>query len=154
MRKIRLSSSITFIHKFISPFVSLLAIVIMIRFVHGATLRQFPPFYMLILFVAFAGGMAMTAWLSYKIKKVFVEGDYLIVSDYKKEIAVPLSDIYDVTEMRWMQPYWITISFRKTTEFGDSILFVPPFRLLSFWVANPLVEEIRSMAHSRPRHSW
>ncbi|MBX3245300.1 MAG: hypothetical protein KF685_12690 [Acidobacteria bacterium] len=122
----------------------------MIRFLHAGTLQRFPPFAMLILLITFAGGMAMTIWLSYKIKKVSIEGDLLIVSDYKKTIAVRLRDIYDVTEMRWMQPYWITIHFRRTTEFGDSIIFVPPFRILSFWVANPVVDKIKSMASCRP----
>lgn len=146
MQKKNLSSSITFFHKFISPFVSLVAIVFMVRVVNGGLVRQLPTFAMFVILAAFAGGMAMTIWLAYMIKKVSVDGEYLIVSDYKHEIAVPLSDIYDVSEMRWMQPYWITITFRRPTAFGDSILFVPPFRLLSFWVANPLVDQIRSMA--------
>lgn len=150
MQRIRLSSSITFFYKFISPFLSLIGFVIMLRFVYGPVLRQFPPFAILVVFFAFAGALAMNGWLAYKIKKVFVEGDHLIVSDYQREVAIRLDEIYDVNEMRWMQPYWITITFRRPTEFGDSILFIPPFRLLSFWVANPLVDKIMAMASNRP----
>ncbi len=154
MQKKRLSSHLTFFNKFIVPFLTLIFAVIAIRFYSPAEIQRVPPLLMLMLFLAFAGSLVMSVWMSYKIKRVYVHGDHLLISDYKKEIAVPLSNIYDVTEMRWMQPYWITISFRRPTEFGDSILFIPPFRLLSFWVANPLVEEIRSIAASRPYRSW
>lgn len=128
--------------------------VLAIRFQSPAEIRQIPGILMLILFTAFVVSLAISVWMSYQIKRVYIYGDHLLISDYKKEIAVPLSDIYDVTEMRWMQPYWITITFRRPTEFGDSILFIPPFRMLSFWVANPLVEEIRSTALSANSRNW
>lgn len=144
-----LSSSFTFLHKFISPFVSIIIFIIIIRFLHADLILRAGPAVALIIFLTFAASFVMMFWLSYSIKRVKISDGNLMICDYSKEISVDIADVSDVVEMRWMQPYWITIHFNHETEFGRSIIFVPPFRLLSFWVANPLVDKLKGYVHSR-----
>ncbi len=92
-------------------------------------------------------------WLAAEIKRVETDGEFLYVSNYGREIAVPLAEVAGVWEMRWMQPYWMTIRLNYASEFGDRIIFIPPFRWGAFWLPNPLVDELLDMA-SRARRGW
>jgi hypothetical protein len=118
---------------------------------------RFPADGFILAFViaAVGSGVCFNVWLSLRIKKVETDGRYLYVSNYVRETAIPLSDIYDVKEMRWMQPYWITIELSRPSEFGNRIILVPPFRWGAFWTANPLVDDIRSRANEQrsPQHT-
>lgn len=105
--------------------------------------RSFIPLTVLVAIIV----TAQLVWIAFRIKKVETDGKYLYVSNYMKQVALPLSDVSHVNEMRWMQPYWITLQLRRPSEFGEKIVFIPPFRLLSFWTENPLVDELKSMIH-------
>ena len=91
-------------------------------------------------------GTASFRWLLGSVKKVRLDATALHVSDYSRQIAVPLAEIESVSENWWMSHHPVTIHLRHNTEFGRKITFIPKFRLLPFWRTHPIVNELRTLA--------
>jgi hypothetical protein len=79
----------------------------------------------------------------------------IYISNYLKEISLPLSAIADVTENGLIHIFHsdpITVRFRRNTEFGEKITFVPVTskRSLDFdpfgWTSHLVVDELRQLA--------
>ncbi len=85
------------------------------------------------------------------LKRVRVGGGQLYVSNFRKEIVVPLTFIEIVTENRWINVHPVTIHFRGDTEFGRKISFMPKTRVMFFWSSHPVVGELRRMVAARQR---
>jgi hypothetical protein len=65
-------------------------------------------------------------WFSgYDLKKVSVDGDEIIISNYLKTCRVPMSEIVAVTENRMINPKLIWIYFKHRTPLGQRIKFTP-----------------------------
>ena len=92
-------------------------------------------------------GSAFVLWLSANLKRVRIDNGFLYISNYRKEITIPLSQIREVTENRWINTHPVTIHFRTITEFGEKITFMPTIRLFGFWSSHPVVQELRSAAN-------
>lgn len=94
-------------------------------------------------------GTAFILWLSAGLKRVRLDDERLCISNYVREISVPLGLIADVTENRWINIRPVTIQFRQPTDFGDKITFMPMTRV--FWPGkpNPIVAELRALASGR-----
>lgn len=104
---------------------------------------QSPPAW-LTLFVWIAGS-AFLLWDTFRLKVVNVDEHFLYVSNYLKEIAIPLADIYDVTENVWLNTHPVTIHLKSPSEFGDRIVFMPKTRF-SFFSSHPVVKELKQLA--------
>jgi hypothetical protein len=77
------------------------------------------------------------------LKRVRMDDEALHISNYKREITVPLGNVAEVVESRWAKGYWLFIKFHSETEFGSRIVFAPKIRI--FWRSpHPVVAEIRS----------
>src|SRR5690348_12502056 len=87
-------------------------------------------------------------WTSMRLKDVSVDDNFLYVSNYLKEIALPLSDIYDVTENRWLNTHPVTIHLKSPSEFGDKIVFMPKTRPFAFWSSHQVVKELKLLAQT------
>lgn len=92
------------------------------------------------------------AKLSSRLKKVYLAGDTLYVSNYLRQIRIPLSEVtsVEVSDMsgRWKwEPPTIAIRLRWPTEFGRRIVFIP--RGLDEDVA----AEIREAAEAQPNNA-
>ena len=75
-------------------------------------------------------------------KKLSLDGDVLYVSNYRKEIAVPPSNIEKILWFGDMRP---TMIYLKTpSEFGRKINFSPNITATSG--LNPIVEELKALA--------
>ena len=96
-------------------------------------------------------GCVFIYWLCIRLKEVSVDDDFLYVSNYRKEIAIPLSEIYDVTENVWVNIHPVTIHLRSPSEFGDKIVFMPTTRFFAFFSPHPVVNELKELARSRIR---
>jgi hypothetical protein len=106
-----------------------------------------PPAEMKWLFLAvWILGSAFILWLSAGLKRVRLDDETIYISNYFREIGVPLRLIEDVAENRWINIRPVTIQFRHPTDFGDKIIFVPRTRV--FWPGNPnpIVAELRTLA--------
>jgi hypothetical protein len=142
--KRRLSSSTTFFWKlfpilWVSPFV-----IGMIRFIWGwltlpdGAKSPFADFNPLILLFPILGG-AFGFWMLGGLKSVYLNSDCLLVSNYLKRIEIPLSNIEYVSKPENSSHRRITIYLRSPSEFGDKIIFMPPF-----FMGEEIVEELRN----------
>ena len=94
-------------------------------------------------------GSAFIYWSCIRLKEVSVDDNFLYVSNYLKEVPIPLSAIYDVTENVWINTHPVTIHLNSPSEFGDKIIFMPKIRFFSFFNSHPVVNELKQLARSR-----
>jgi hypothetical protein len=99
---------------------------------------------MIALFVA--GCWIMLYWLSqsvFRLKRVAMDDGYLYISDFRKEIRLPLSSIASVKENSLTYLKVVTITLQEPSEFGSKILFAPEWRLFDDLTSHPVVGELR-----------
>jgi hypothetical protein len=79
-----------------------------------------------------------------RLKRVKLDGATLVISNYRRDIAVPVSEIADVRQNRLINLRPVIITFRKETPFGSAVIFKPPvsFRLFS---EDEIVTRLRSL---------
>lgn len=109
----------------------------------GASAPAFLKWQFLVMWIA---GSAFILWSCGRLKRVRIDREFLYVSNYRREVAVPLSMIEDVTENRWINIHPVTVRFRVPTEFGQTITFMPTARFFG-WSSHPVVKELREAAH-------
>jgi hypothetical protein len=146
----QLSSARTFVTKFVLPTVWLAGFAVAtillfrIRAFVGPDGSPLPPEMKWL----FLGGTLLGGWFLYwygvRLKRVEIDEQWLYVSNFLREIRIPLVDIEEVTENRWVSMRPITVEFRRETEFGSSIIFMPTPRWWRFWQAHPVVGELEA----------
>lgn len=92
------------------------------------------------------------AWLP---KIVSVDSSFLYVSDYRREILIPLSDIDRVRQTFFMKDWGggvqqVTIILRHPSEFGRKIIFFPEDGLVYdiIFETHPIVDQLNRLIHS------
>jgi hypothetical protein len=142
-----LSSAQTFLVKFVFPSLWLtgfiLATVLLFRG-NIADARGYPfPAEVKWLFL---GGTVLGAlflyWGCMRLKRVQIDDQWLYVSNYVREIRVPLRDIEEVSENRWINIRPVTVRFRRETEMGSAVIFMPKRVWWGFWRPHPVLQEI------------
>jgi hypothetical protein len=98
--------------------------------------------------VAWCLGSIVTWRTCVPLKRLRTDGRNLYVSNYLKEIAIPVNLIDRVTENRWINIHPVTIHFRGDTEFGSRIVFMPKSRFAFSWTPHPVVGEIERLAQT------
>ncbi len=105
-----------------------------------------PPFSggKLVVFIIF--GLASSIFvhiIAGSLKRVVIKGDTLLISNYLKEISIPLSQVRYVDGPDWSSLRRITLVLREPSEFGEEIVFAPDVldagevaRELKRWVEN------------------
>jgi hypothetical protein len=88
-------------------------------------------------------GTVFLWWACMRLKRVRMDNHVLYISNYVSEIVVPLRDVAEVTENRWVNIHPVTIRFRRETDFGSQIVFMPTQRWFAFWSSHPVVDKIR-----------
>ena len=94
-------------------------------------------------YIGIAFGLALFGnmfWTSIQLKKVAIKEDVLLVSNFLKEIEIPLRDIRRV-ESSVININCVNVFFRGPTEFGTQITFLSHLR--SFPFARSVVEELK-----------
>ena len=97
-----------------------------------------------VLLFATVAGSAFIWWACVRLKRVRMDDRALYISNYSKEIVVPLADVAEVTENRWLNIHPVTVAFHSDTEFGSHVVFMPKARWLGFWSPHPVVDEIHA----------
>jgi Bacterial PH domain len=139
-----ISSAQTFFVKFILPFV----VVGMMTFGAAVGGRAIWPFFfplIVMLAVSFY-------WYYVRLKKVIVEEDGLVVSNFVREIRVPWRDIVEVSGSRWVSTRQITITLDRDLGFGTSIIFMPKTRMLWPGQEHPAAQELRNLIRENISH--
>jgi hypothetical protein len=147
--KRRLSSLQTILMKFLLPgiWIPLFGTGALTMFFRPVQSPDDPPKWVF-LFIWIAGSVFI-CWGSVRFKEVSVDEEYLYVSNYIKEITIPLTEIRDVTENRWLNTHPVTIHLKSPSEFGDKILFMPTIRFFALFSSHPVVSELKRLAKSR-----
>jgi hypothetical protein len=82
-------------------------------------------------------------WACVRLKRVRMDDRALYISNYVREIVVPLANVAEVSENRWINIHPVTLAFYTDTELGSRIVFMPKVRWFAFWSSHPVVEDIR-----------
>lgn len=143
MKKL-LSSRLTFFYKRVFPAVWIIAVGIVTLLLwicdyKGASL--FKWFFLICLF----GGSIYLRWFSDRLKAVSLQGEQLVVSDYRTEETIPFHQIDEVTETRIWNPKLIKLRLNRPGRWGDEIVFIAPLRLQFIFSNHPLARELRDM---------
>jgi len=138
----RLSSLQTFFGKFIFPLIW----IGVFGFVAMKSRLAADPKAWPLMCVAWIVGSGFIYWSCVRLKRVSIDHQFLYVSNYLQEIAVPFSFIGDVTQSAWLNNQAVTIHFKLTTEFGDNIVFLPSFRFSPFIGPHPVVARLKQLA--------
>lgn len=97
-----------------------------------------------------AAGASMLYFLMIRLKKVSIDGDEFVVSNFRDEIRIHISDVYKVTGSLFCQPELVWLHLNKRSEFGEKIQFMAPNRMFSMGLTrHPLVAELNEMLESR-----
>jgi hypothetical protein len=83
--------------------------------------------------------------LTIPIKRVRADDRSIYVSNYGREVAVPLSQIERIIDHRWLNVRPVTVCFRTDTHFGRQITFIPRSRFVVPWRSHPVAEELRGL---------
>lgn len=73
------------------------------------------------------------------LKKIEMNGEFLVVSNYFKRIQIRLSDIQDVRKTDWFltgMPRRVIIRLNKDSGFGKNITFIP-------YSADEVIDELK-----------
>jgi len=92
---------------------------------------------------------AWSLWQSWGTKWVAIDetNRRLYVSNYRREISIPLSHIVNVTESIWSDPRRIKIYLSEPSEFGDKIVFFATYRYGGLFAApHPILDELTDLA--------
>jgi hypothetical protein len=145
-----LSSAQTFLMKFVFPTVWLAGFVLGTvtlfttgGFVDHEGLPPPPEMKWVFLGATVLGGLFLY-WCCMRLKRVQIDEQWLYVSNYFREIRLPLRDIEDVAENRWINIHPITLSLRRETDFGSDITFMPKTRWWGFWQPHPVIGELEN----------
>jgi hypothetical protein len=81
-----------------------------------------------------------------RLKRVRLNGTTLMISNYRDEIAVPISDIVQVKQNRLVNLRPVFLTFRRETPFGYTVTFMPrvSFRMFS---EDDIVVRLRRLAN-------
>jgi len=60
------------------------------------------------------------------LKRIYIDNDFLYVSNYLREIKIPLSEVRNVDEPDFSSHRRVLIWLHSPTEFGNKIVFMPP----------------------------
>ena len=88
-------------------------------------------------------GTTFIWWACVRLKRVRMDARALNISNYSTDVIVPLANVAQVTENRWVNSHPVTIRFHSDTEFGSHVTFMPKIRWFAVWSSHPVVEEIR-----------
>ena len=140
-----ISSAQTFITKFILPFV----LVGVLTYCISLSVLLFAP-----LGVVFVVGIY---WYYVRLKKVAVDSDGLVISNYVREVRVPWREVIKVAGSRWEKTHHVTVTFDRDIGFGTSIIFMPQFQFLWPGQEHPVAQELRDLMlenRGRPRGAF
>jgi hypothetical protein len=142
----QISSSLTAFHKFFLPGIFILSLVNLgIMALRGDSFAVPPdmPFWLLpLIAIAF---LLSSVWMSWPLKIVKIDDNNLYVSNYQKELTIPIAEISKVTEFIFSEPRRITIHLKTSTDFGQKIVFLGTYRFFAFFTPHPIVAELRKL---------
>ena len=147
-----LSSFMTFFLKFIFTGILILtSLMLMSTLIIWPILSHQVIFLPTVIFALVFSSIALS-WcymVTIPLKKVSVDERNLYISNYFKEIAVPLSEIDRVEELNEFRAKLILIHLKSTTKFGQEIKFLPQTEFRWRWKEHSVVGALKEMAKAQ-----
>ena len=140
------STKYTLVYRWIIPGLLTIVAIAVIWRVGSAGLRGDPDLLAALVAITTAVLLMVVARWFDRAKRVWLDAETLVISDYRRETSVDLVDIESVVATRFLKPDRVRIRFKRPTIFGDSILFFPPARWLSVPAAHPVADELAQLA--------
>ena len=140
----QISSRLTVFNKFILPGIFALGM-FNVLFFGGSMELAADVWWVYLIPFAFE---AFILWHSWGAKWVAIDetNGRLYVSNYRREIAIPLSHIVDVTESIWSDPRRVKITLGQPSEFGNKIIFYATYRFGGIFSGpHPIVNELLTL---------
>ena len=91
--------------------------------------------------MAIIGYQIMKKMAFHLVDQVFDLGDALLVRNGGQEERIALADIKNVNFVPYMSPPQVTLSLRRPSLFGDTIVFCAPARLMTL-SPSPTIEKL------------
>lgn len=144
--KRELSSKLTFVAKIIAPglWIFYWLVLTLMMFIVVDERTGSPSIYFFVMGILITGVFYFTL-MNYM--KVSVDNDFLYISNYWKEIKIPLSGIGDVTEIVWLRGHPVTIHLKTPSDYGSKITFTPKSQGFKFFQPHPVVDELKALAN-------
>lgn len=143
----KLSSAQTFFAKFIIPAASFTIAAALLTPFFVMPLLGREPFTVGPALVALCCAGLLTWWcftVYIPLKAVSLDGPNLRVSNFRKETAIPLSDVRRVAEVEQFKQKLIVLSLKRPCEFGREIKFLPRAQL-RLWKEHAVAGELRRL---------
>lgn len=99
----------------------------------------------LLVLVFWIGGSVFSYLTCAPLKEMSIDDDCLYVSNYFREISIPLTDVADITERSWINFHPVTVRLKRSSVFGNRITFMPQRGMLYFGSSHPVVAELRAL---------
>jgi hypothetical protein len=140
-----MSSKMTFFYKRIFPIIwfGFLAVFFAIALVKGLAADPISnlPFLIVPIVMAIIGYQFMKRMAFNLVDQVFDLGDALLVRSGGQEERIALADIKNVNFSPYMSPPQVTLSLRRPSVFGDTIVFCGPARFMPL-SSDPIIEKL------------
>ena len=147
-----LSSKLTPLYRWIIPTILTIAAVVVVWRLAGLGMPGRPEPASLVVALVMVALLLIVARIFDKGKHVWIDDNALIVSDYRKQTRIDLSEVESVEATRFMKPDRVCVRFNRTTIFGDNIVFFPPSQWFRVPSRNPIAVELERLA-SEARNS-
>ncbi len=148
----RLSSTSTGFYKRVFPvlwfgFISLFFVLSLWARFHPESVRGRPPepmFLLMPLLMATIGYFVFRRLIFDLVDEVWLDGDWLVVSNRGEKRRVALGDVMNVNATTTTNPRRITLMLRTESRFGSSLSFIPasPRGLMSLFKPDPIATEL------------
>ena len=137
-----LSSDFTVVYKFILPaWLGLITLALILGDALG--IGSFTTSLPVGLGVLALGGLQLLPAVA--LKRVEMDSRNLYISNFRKQIVVPLAEVAVVSENRWLHFHPVTIRFVRPTDFGSKISFAPDMSNTWFtFLSHPVVDDLRT----------
>jgi hypothetical protein len=99
------------------------------------------PFLIVPVVMAIIGYQIMKKMTFNLVDEVFDLGDALLVRSGGQEERIALADIKNVNFYPYMSPPQVTLSLRRPSVFGDTIVFCAPTRIMPL-SPSPMIEKL------------
>lgn len=143
-----LSSRYTLVYRWVIPgFLTLAAIIVVWRSARIGMPERPDTAAVLLGAAAAVALMVIARWFD-RAKRVWIDGQNLIVASYGREVEVGLGDITSVEPTRFVWPIRVRVRFSRPTKFGDQVLFFPPILWHSLSTLHPGIDDLRRLARA------
>jgi hypothetical protein len=115
---------------------------------HGSNGDPPPPELKWIFLAVWIIGTAVWYRCCIPLKRVSINGGDLIISNYARQVRVPLRRIRRISEGRFQNPRSIKLAFDEDFGFGASVSFMPAQIFLWPWQEHPIAKQLRQLSNA------